>query len=241
MPQTEEDVKTEDRETSGQEREPEITTPETGNLVKVKLGGKEFEVSAEQAEALKEHDKGFARKLSETSDELGRLRNLEREYIEKRYARTEVEKEEAEDDIEDLIIADPKKAVEKIESRILKKIESRQTEENLVKEQQKVFWNAFFVEHPELEKFEKHVKREFAANYNKYKSLPPTRDSRDIIARDVLEDFNDIREKFGQTKQTTLESVTHVPKEKTEKKQAEPKTISQILKEKRNRFGKAQL
>ena len=236
MPE-EEKEKTQEQEIPAKEPEQE-TSPEgdSGNLVKVKMGEKEFLMTPDQAEALKEHDKKFARKLNETSDELGRLRNLERTFFEKDKKGADTETGTEEEDIEDLILTNPKKAVEKIETRILTNLENRQMVESERKTHQENFWNNFYTEHPELKKFEKHVKKSFTANYSKYQDLPPTSDSRDIIANDILREFTDIRDSFKTEKSGTLESTTNIIQKEVKKVQPAPKSISDLIKEKRNRM-----
>lgn len=122
--------------------------------VKINIGGKEFEVSPELAESVEsstsEREKEFSRKLSERSDELGKLRK-EKDTV----AATEKDAVE----LGELIFSDPDRFVTKIQENIQKSVKdasediySRITSASEAKGRESKFWERFYGKYPDLKK-----------------------------------------------------------------------------------------
>ncbi|MDE1814926.1 MAG: hypothetical protein KGI05_09740, partial [Thaumarchaeota archaeon] len=126
-------------------------TPEEGEYqegdsqVTVKIDGKEYLLSADQAEAFNAREREYKRKLSEQGAELGRLRRQTSQPIVQQPVQQPVDEDE---DVDVALFKDPKGYLKKFEDRIINKVTTTYQRKIAMD----TFWSDFYDANPDLKK-----------------------------------------------------------------------------------------
>jgi hypothetical protein len=150
----------------GQESTPS-GTPVTESGVLIDIGGQKFTVDAALAQAYGQRETQFSRKLSEQSDELGRLRKQVAQPVAQPQPQPSTP---AQPDIATLLFTDPAQALAIHEQQIMAKIgQAYQADIN-----QRKFWSDFYADNQDLDPSldDKLVKLVMQENYQDLNQMP---------------------------------------------------------------------
>ena len=136
------------------------------------------------------------------------------------------------DDWETLWFENPKQAVQKLEERIVNRV----YQEYRAAEAQKAFWQDFYREHPDLERFDRVAKTTLNERFREWADLPIPVAKREL-ANAVRAELAMIAESYKSTAQSAkkayAESGTGTLSAPPPPPQTAPKTLSALLSERR--------
>jgi len=152
--------------------------PEIGDqLVDVVIMGQAVKVTPEAAQILEEREREFNRKLSENSQELGNLRKFKEERVSSEDFEHNPSSFE-DDKLEELWFTSPKEAVSILEKNMAQELKRAKDEikkdlrlEEAVRKREKVFWDKFYGNNPDLKRADKIVKTILAEEWESLSTI----------------------------------------------------------------------
>lgn len=208
--------------------------PDAPKMVSVKYGGKEFQVPEDVAQSWTEREREFSAKLSEHSDELGKLRKTAQEYeaVKSRF----VTPQQQQADPAVLMFENPAKFVQDLREGI--KAEVRQ--EYLQYEGDNRAWMQFSQKHEDLADERDLVTWIAQRHAAELQTLPPSQRAdhlADITRKEILRVHAKFKSNGADEELTNEVPFVESPGRRTPRpvpREEEPKSLSQILRERRS-------
>jgi hypothetical protein len=197
--------------------------PQTPPRHRVKIAGRDFEIDPDLAAALEEREREFQRKLSEQGAELGALRRLAQRAPAPPQA-------PAEEPLSTMIFTDPDRAIQRLRQDIMQELENRYRQDQAWRE----FWTEFDRAHPALAGERALVQAVLQEHFTEVADLPVRQAIARIGELTTQKLVGLAARARGNPERTLVEGGGTGPAAKPPKpEEPEPKSLSQLLRERR--------
>lgn len=197
-------------------------TPQV-QLREVTINGRTFSVPQDVATALEEREREFQRKLSEQASEL-------RARWEQQTAEPAKQNTDVLEGLDTLLFENPKAALQKLRESIVTEVTSLYQAD----QGRRQFWVEFYQDYPELRKHQTLVSAILQQRLPEWATVPTTAAKKllaDEVKRELVEIAKTITPVQGRT--YTEEQRSAAPRPTASEAPAPPKSLSQVLKERR--------
>lgn len=212
----------------------------------INISGQSFTVSDELAQAYSGHTQDIDRRFDERSQELGRLRQVETDTLQREQEAQEATNKQKQPDLSTLMYEDPGEFVNLIRQENQKQIDGLRTEyqqAESTKKEEASFWNSMWAENKDLALIKTQAQDVLKMVGQKYAHMNPpnTKEVRDAYAKETRQWLKDLvgTNANGDTN-AYIEGgseTTPTTKKKTEEKPR--KTTKQIYDQRREKKRKA--
>lgn len=202
------------------------------NVKTVRIGGVEYTVPPDLADALEQREKEFQRKLSEQAAE------LQDRWL--RASQAQLQEPQKEQDplegVDSLLFENPKEAVKRLRDSIVSQVSSMYQAD----QGRRQFWTDFYADYPELRKHQTLVDAVLNRHLQEWSSIPANQ-AKQLLADAVKREIAEIAKTIAPSGARTHAEEQRQPRPRAVASEtpAPPKSITQLLKERRARFRPA--